>query len=178
MTGFYRLMSTIRAETAKDIDAIRQVVEMAFGRNSEARLVEILRQADGMIASLVAIEKEQIVGHIAFSTVAIESRDTATSAAALAPLAVLPAHQRRGIGTELVRHGVDHCRRAGYGAVLVLGEPAFYYRFGFIKASEHGIRCPFDVPDEAFMVAELFPGALARHGGIVRYRPEFDVVNG
>jgi len=59
----------------------------------------------------------------------------------------------------------------------VLGEPAFYQRFGFIKASLHGILCAFNVPDEVFMVAELFPGALAGHSGLVKYRPEFDLVS-
>jgi putative acetyltransferase len=171
-------MITIRAETPKDIAAIRHVLEMAFGQTSEARLVEALRKADALVMSLVAVEKEQIVGHIAFSALAIESQDTAMNAVALAPLAVLPAHQRRGVGSELVRSGIDHCRRAGYRAVLVLGEPAFYQHFGFMKASPHGIRCPFEVPDEAFMVAELFPGALAGHNGPVKYRPEFDSVSG
>ena len=169
-------MITIRAETPKDIAAIRHVLEMAFGQTSEARLVEALRQADALITSLVAVEKERIIGHIAFSAVAIESQDTAMNAVALAPLAVLPAHQRRGVGSELVRRGLDHCRRAGYRAVLVLGKPAFYQRFGFMKATLHGIRCPFEVPDEAFMVAELFPGALAGHNGPVKYRPEFELL--
>ena len=171
-------MITIRAETPKDIAAIRHVLEMAFGQTGEARLVEALRQADALIMSLVAVEKKQIVGHIAFSALAIESQDTAMNAVALAPLAVLPAHQRRGVGSELVRSGIDHCRRAGYRVVLVLGEPAFYQRFGFMKASLHSIRCPFEVPDQAFMVAELFPGALAGHSGPVKYRPEFDLVSG
>ena len=104
-------MITIRAETSKDLDAIRHVVEMAFGQTSEARLVEALRQADALIISLVAVEEEQIVGHIAscfvlivsLQLLAIESQDTTMNAVALAPLAVLPAHQRRGIGSELVR---------------------------------------------------------------------------
>jgi putative acetyltransferase len=171
-------MITIRAETSKDLDAIRHVVEMAFGQTAEARLVEALRQADALITSLVAVEKEQIVGHIGFSALAIDSQDTNMNAVALAPLAVLPGRQRRGIGSELVRRGIDDCRGAGYRAVLVLGEPAFYQRFGFIKASLHDIRCPFDVPDEAFMAAELFPGALAGHSGTVQYHPEFDLVSG
>jgi putative acetyltransferase len=171
-------MITIRAETSKDIAAIRHVVEMAFGQTSEARLVEALREADALITSLVAVEEEQIIGHIAFSATVIESLHATVNAAALAPLAVLPTHQCRGIGSDLVRRGIDHCRRAGYRALLVLGEPAFYQRFGFIKASLHGIRCPFDVPDEAFMAAELFPGALAGHSGPVKYRPEFDLVSG
>ena len=91
---------------------------------------------------------------------------------------MLPTHQRRGIGSELVRRGLTQCKRAGHRAVLVLGEPTFYQRFGFIKASLHGILCPFDVPDEAFMAVELFPRALAGHSGSVKYRPEFDLVSG
>lgn len=171
-------MITIRAETSKDIAAIRHVLEMAFGQASEARLVEALRQVDALITSLVAVEKEQIVGHIAFSAVFIESLHATANAVALAPLAVLPTHQRRGIGGELVRRGLTQCRRAGHRVVLVLGEPAFYQRFGFIKASLHGICCPFDVPDDAFMAAELFPGALAGQSGSVKYRPELDLVSG
>src|SRR5262245_51366019 len=112
-------MITIRAETAKDIVAIRHVLELAFGQANEARLVEALRGADALIMSLVAVEKKQIIGHLAFSALTIESQDTAMNAVALAPLAVLPAHQRRGVGSELVRLGIDHCRRAGYHAVLV-----------------------------------------------------------
>ena len=171
-------MIAIRAETSKDIVAIRHVLEMAFGQASEARLVEALRQADALVTSLVAVEKEQIVAHIAFSAVVIESAHATANVVALAPLAVLPTHQRRGIGSELVRRGLMQCRQLGHRAVLVLGEPAFYERFGFIKASLHGIWCPFDVPDEAFMAAELFPRALVGHSGSVKYRPEFDLVRG
>ena len=170
-------MITIRAETSEDIWAIRDVLTMAFGQPSEARLVEALRQADALVISFVAVEKDQIVGHIAFSAVLIESAHATKNIVALAPLAVLPTHQRRGIGSELVRRGLTQCRQLCQRSVLVLGEPAFYQRFGFIKASLHGILCPFNVPDEVFMVVELFPGALAGHSGSVKYRPEFDLVS-
>jgi putative acetyltransferase len=176
--GLYHLMISIRAETSKDIVAIRHVLEMAFGRASEARLVEALRQAHALVTSFVAVEKEEIVGHIGFSAALIESAHANANVVALAPVAVLSTHHRRGIGSELVRRGLTQCSQLGHYAVLVLGEPAFYQRFGFVKASLHGILCPFDVPDEAFLVAELFPGSLAGHSGSVKYRPEFDLVSG
>jgi putative acetyltransferase len=124
--GLYHLMITIQAETPKDTAAIRHILEMAFGQASEARLVEALRQADALITSLVAVEKERIVGHIAFSAVLIESLRATANVVALAPLAVLPIYQRRGIGGELVRRGLTQCRQLGQWGVLVLGEPAFY----------------------------------------------------
>lgn len=108
MTGFNKLMITIRGETSKDLDAIRHVVEKAFGQTGEARLVEGLRQADALITSLVAVAEEQIVGHIAFSALAIVSQDTTMNAVALAPLAVLPAHQRRASAANW------------YGAALII----------------------------------------------------------
>ena len=119
-------MIKIRPETSGAIAAIRHVVEMAFGQTSEARLVEALRQADALITSLVAVEEEQIVGHIAFSAAVIESLHSTANAVALAPLAVLPTHQRRGIGSELVRRGLTQCSQLGHQAVFVLGEPTFY----------------------------------------------------
>ena len=127
--------------------------------------------------SLVAVEKKQIVGHIAFSALAIESQDTAMNAVALAPLAVLPAHQRRGVGSELVRRGLDHCRRAGYRAVLVLGEPAFYQRFGFMKASLTASAVPLRSRIKRSWLQNCFP-AHSQHSGPVKYRPEFDLVSG
>ena len=110
-----------------------------------------------------------MVGHIAFSPVTIEP---AGSAIGLAPMAVLPAHQRRGIGGRLVREGLEQLRAAGHGAVVVLGHPEYYPRFGFTRASRFGLRCELDCPDEAFMALELVPGALANRAGLVRYRRE------
>jgi putative acetyltransferase len=88
-------------------------------------------------------------------------------------MAVLPAHQRQGVGSLLVRAGLEACRAAGHGCVVVLGHPAYYPRFGFAPASRHGVAWEHPVPDEAFMLLELRPGALGGRGGIVRYQPEF-----
>lgn len=90
----------------------------------------------------------------------------------LGPMAVAPAFQRRGIGSLLVRAGLQECASRGCDAVVVLGHPEFYPRFRFRPASAFQLRCEFDVPDEAFMALELRPGSIAR-GGLVRYRPEF-----
>jgi putative acetyltransferase len=91
----------------------------------------------------------------------------------LAPMAVLPSHQRRSVGSALIRGGLDACRRLGAQAVVVLGHPSYYPRFGFAPADRSGIRCEFDAPDEAFMLLELTPGAVARIEGTARYHPAF-----
>jgi putative acetyltransferase len=85
---------------------------------------------------------------------------------------VSPSRQRKGIGSVLVEHGLKQCRREGYEAVVVVGHPAYYPRFGFRRGSSFGLRYQFDVPDEAFMAVQLSPGALPG-GGEVRYAPEF-----
>ena len=91
----------------------------------------------------------------------------------LAPMAVAPLHQRRGIGSALVRAGVDEARQLGVDVVAVLGHPTYYPRFGFSPASRFSITCEYDVPDEAFMVRELRPGALAGKKGVVMYHAVF-----
>jgi len=90
----------------------------------------------------------------------------------LAPAAVLPAHQGRGIGSALIRRGLEQCRSAGYGAVVVLGEPRYYSRFGFSRAAGRGLSNEYGAHDE-FMVMELRAGALDGISGLVRYAPEF-----
>jgi putative acetyltransferase len=163
---------TIRAETIADIPNIDAVVRAAFARPGEAELVAALRGANGLVVSAVATIGNRIVGHVAFSAVTIDDY----MALALAPVAVEPEFQRQGIGAALIRWGLDECRRLGHGVVIVLGEPAYYGRFGFTSASQFGIDCPFPVPSEAFMVLELFPDAAAGRQGMVRYRPEFELV--
>lgn len=164
----------IRPEAAHDVAAIRQVNEKAFGRPAEARLVDALRASGAALLSLIAEHDGEIVGHVLFSPAAVVSGDSETPAVALAPVAVLPEHQKQGIGSALIEQGLAELRDAGHGLVIVLGHPDYYPRFGFVPASRFGIRCPFDVPDEVFMVHELREGAAPQGGGVVRYRPEFD----
>lgn len=165
-------MISIRAETPEDYAAVRRVNTLAFGRESEAALVDRLRAASPHI-SLVAVKDSEVVGHIFFSPAAVESAAADFPAVALAPLAVLPGHQNLGIGSRLVRRGLEECGRLGHDVVFVLGHPEYYPRFGFSPAGAKGIRCEYSVPDEVFMVVELRPGALAGRAGLMRYRPEF-----
>ena len=166
----------IRDERDEDIAGVRLVHEQAFGQPQEARLVDALRQAGGVLLSLVAGDGSAIVGHILFSPVAIASDKGRFAAVGLGPLAVLPAAQRKGVGSALVRAGLARLREAGHEAIVVLGHPEYYPRFGFRRASERGIRWEHEAPDEAFMVLELQPGSLAGHDGVVAYRPEFNDV--
>ena len=166
-------MLAIRPETPGDVDSIRHVNEQAFGQKAEADLVEKLRGRGALTLSLVAVRRGEVKGHIAFSPVVVESEGSSFEALALAPMAVLPAYQRQGIGRRLVRAGLEGCRNLGHEIVVVLGHPTYYPRFGFAPAGPKGIGCEFEVPEEAFMVLELREGALAGRGGVVKFQAEF-----
>jgi putative acetyltransferase len=166
----------IRQETSGDAKAIRQVNEEAFGQTEEVDLVDTFRRRDAFTLSLVALLADQIVGHILFTPVRVESGDSSFEALGLGPMAVLPAYQRKGIGSRLVQAGLEECRRAGHEVVVVLGHPEYYPRFGFLPAKRFGIRYEEEVPEEAFMLVELREGALAGRIGILRYQPEFGSV--
>jgi putative acetyltransferase len=165
----------IRAEEPQDVEHVRRVHQRAFGRPSEAALVDSLRGSVGTI-SLVAVIGARVVGHILFTRVQIDGDASSVSAVGLAPLAVLPDCQRQGVGSQLVRAGLDECRKLGENGVVVLGHPKYYRRFGFVPASTKGIEYEHPAPLEAFMVLELQPGALAHTRGVVRYRPAFSSV--
>ncbi len=163
----------IRSEREENYDAVRHLNELAFNGPGEAALVDALRPVSEPGISLVAIEGDDLVGHIFFSPVSIESDGTSFSAMGLGPMAVTPSRQGNGIGSMLVREGLRRCREMGQNVVVVLGHPWFYPQFGFVPASSLGIRSEYDVPDDTFMVAELEPGALGGRSGLVRYRLEF-----
>ena len=168
-------MITTREETADDYGAVRRVNEQAFAQPDEANLVDALRAACPHV-SLVAESGGRVVGHIFFSPVSFESGGKGCAAMGLGPMAVAPEMQRRGVGSRLVREGLEECRRARAAAVVVLGHADYYPRFGFARASRWGLRCKWPVGDEHFMAAELAPGALDGVSGLVEYRPEFDAV--
>jgi putative acetyltransferase len=166
-------MLIIRKETQEDIAAIRSVNEQAFDGTVEADIVEKLRERGALTLSLVAIKDNEITGHIVFSPVKVESERSSFEAIALAPMAILPAYQHKGIGSQLVRAGLEECRRLGYKAVVVLGHPDYYPRFGFVPASTFNLKCEYQVPEEVFMALELSKGSLANISGTVKYQPEF-----
>ncbi len=163
--------TTLRLETPEDVPGIRAVVHAAFGQSAEADLVDGLRHSGALTLSAIAVIDNRIVGHVAFSPITIGNT---YSALALAPVAVAPDCQRRGIGTGLINWSLDECRRLGHAVIIVVGDPAYYRRFGFTPASPFGIECPFPVPAEVFMLLELSQGAAAGYKGMVRYHPEFD----
>ena len=169
-------MLKIRQEEPADLESIRHVNELAFGRPSEADLVDALRANGAAVVSLVAVLDSEIVGHILFSLVTIDSKDASASAVGLAPVSVLPEHQRKGFGGQLICAGLDACRKLGHGAVFLLGHPKYYPRFGFVPSTRFAIRSEYDAPEEAFMAKELQKDALANIKGIVHFRNEFNTV--
>ncbi|HYH47212.1 MAG TPA: N-acetyltransferase [Thermoanaerobaculia bacterium] len=162
----------IRSELAGDRAAVRAVNESAFGRREEADLVEALHGAGAAVVALVAEVDGVVVGHILFSPVEVEG-SAGQRLLGLAPMAVAPHLQRSGIGSRLVRAGLERCRELGAAGVVVLGHPEYYPRFGFAPAGRLGLRCEYDVPPEVFMAQELFPGGLSGVSGLVRYHPAF-----
>ena len=169
-------MLIVRNEKPEDIIAIHEVNEKAFGQPAEANLVDALRANGKVILSLVAVQDDKVVGHILFSPVTVESDRETFAAVGLAPMAVLPEHQNQGVGSKLVKTGLDQCRKALHESVVVLGHPEFYPRFGFTPASRYGIKSEYDVRDEVFMIMELREGALLGRSGIVKYQSEFSGV--
>src|SRR5438045_4385701 len=163
-------MIQIRPERPDDIAAIRRVNERAFDSPAEADLVDLLRERGKVTLSLVAVHAGQVVGHILFSPVVIEATEQSVAAVGLAPMAVLPEWQNQGVGSLLVKAGLDECRRLGHRAVVVLGHADYYPRFGFVPASRYHVGSEYDVPDEVFMAMELQSEALAACAGTARYQ--------
>lgn len=155
-------------------DAIRTLLAAAFPTPAEAVLVDDLRAADALLVSLVACDGDSVIGHIAFSPVSISPGPAFNPIWALARLAVAPPAQGSGVGSALVRAGLRACADAGCRGVVVLGAPNFYHRFGFFSAAERGLRCRFDAPPEAFMLAELASGAVSVQQGVVHFHGAFD----
>jgi len=168
-------MMQIRAQSADDSSAVWQVNKAVFPTPAEAGLVERLRAEADPVVSLVADDDGAIIGHILFSPVRL-SADPGFPAMGLAPMAVLPGRQGQGIGSALLRIGLDECSKLGCRAVFVLGHADYYPRFGFVPASRFGITSQYEVPDEVFMALELEPGALAGKAGGMHYHAAFDAL--
>ena len=158
----------IRVENSGSIGecaGIRAVNEAAFEGSYEADLVDKLRSDDHALVSLVAEVESRIVGHIMFSRMWINTSSGLVPAVALAPVAVLPEHQRKGIGSLLIRHGLELLRGQGERIVIVVGHPEYYPRFGFSTDRAKSVESRF--PREAFMAMELCSGALTGiHGSV------------
>jgi putative acetyltransferase len=161
----------IRDEAPADRDDVHRVLRDAFGRADEAELVARLRDDGVVIIALVAEMDGQIAGHIVLSRLATQVDGRAVGAAALAPLAVRPDCQRRGIGSRLITNAIAQARQAGIEALIVLGHPPYYGRFGFSAALAEKLASPVAAP--AFMALELAPDALAGMRGSVTYPPAF-----
>jgi putative acetyltransferase len=167
-------MICIREERSDDIEIIRRLNEKAFVQPTEANIVERLRENCQNLLSLVAIQADQIVGHLLFSPALIEGDGKTMQGMGLAPMAVLPEFQRRGIGSLLVQEGLEILTNRSCPFVIVLGHPEYYPRFGFERASLYGIRCQWEgVPDEAFMIRILDQEAMRGASGMARYQREF-----
>ncbi|MGJ0489872.1 GNAT family N-acetyltransferase [Methylobacter sp.] len=162
----------IRHENKKDAASIQAVNKAAFESAAEAGLVDALREQAHPVISLVADDGGVIVGHILFSPVALLGHPE-LKIMGLAPMAVSPAHQRKGTGSALVRAGLEACRKLGFRAVVVLGHPEFYPRFGFLPSTRFDIDCEYEVPEDVFMVMELQPGYLAGATGTIKYHAAF-----
>jgi putative acetyltransferase len=165
-------MIEIREAQPSDAAAIREVNQQAFGGEQEANIVDALRANGAVLLSLVATGHDRVVAHILYSPATIGD----VQGAALGPLAVLPEYQRQGIGGSLVEAGNARLISAACPFTIVLGHAAYYPRFGFTRASDHGIRCEWDVSAEVFMVRFLNSNDIGKIVGLAKYRHEFSTV--
>jgi putative acetyltransferase len=165
-------MIEVREEHPSDIAPVRELNRCAFGQDRESNIVDALRTNEGVLLSLVATIDDRVVGHIMYSPISVAS----VSGAALGPMAVLPEHQRQGIGSKLIEAGNRKIEDAGYPFIIVVGHAEYYPRFGFRPASEYGITCEWDVPDEVFMLLVLNEAKMRGASGLAKYRPEFSTV--
>jgi putative acetyltransferase len=165
-------MIVVRQEQAGEAPLIDAVIAAAFGRRDEARLVSALRAYTDGFASFVVVEDGEIIASAVLTPVMIEG-DREALGLRLAPVAVAPPHQRRGIGTALVRHSLARSKHGGFAFVVVLGDSGYYRRFGFRPAANFGLSSDLGVPGGAFQAMELWPKALVKRSGRVLCAPEF-----
>jgi len=165
----------VRLETPGDYEAIRRVHDLAFGRSYEAQVADRLRASAAYVPelSLVAELDGEIVGHVILSEAKIEGGSHSWPALVLGPIGVLPALQRQGIGSRLVNCGLERAAAMGYGAVILIGHPTYYPRFGFVPASRYGLKTAYNVADEVFMARLLRPDGLAAISGTVIFPDAF-----
>jgi putative acetyltransferase len=172
-------MFTIRPAAEGDAAAIRTIHLEAFGGPAEADLVDALRSTPQFIPELslvAATAQGEALGHLLLTRVEVHGAAGVSPALALAPMGVRPSVQRQAIGSALVREGIHRARSLGHSAIIVLGHPAYYPRFGFVPARARGLDCQWPCPDEAFMVLELASGALEHVRGRVVYADPFQAL--
>ncbi len=165
---------TVRPETPTDAAAIREITEQAFGKPNEARIVDGVRASPEFIPelSLVAEGPGGVVGHVLFSPLRVEG-DGPAELLALGPIAVRPECQRQGVGGQLIRAGLERAAALGYAAIVLIGHPTYYPRFGFTPARAFGLDFPGPIRDEVFMALPLRPGGLDGVRGTVIFHPAF-----
>lgn len=162
----------VRPETPEDIAGIRQVEEAAFGRTTEADLVDLCRSRGKSTLSLVAVDEGRVVGHILFTPLTYDPPHPGWMGVGIGPVAVLPECQRTGIGSRLMTMGLELCRTNGYDFAVLLGNPRYYCLFGFIPAREFGLTSDYGDGDE-FQARELRTGSLKGAQAKVKYVGEF-----
>jgi putative acetyltransferase len=165
---------SIRPECDEDFVQIDDIERSAFGQPGEARLVRSLRANATPFLSLVASRGGELEGHVFLSPIEIETATLAPRCAGLAPLAVRSDMQGKGVGAALVRAALAECPRLGWKAVFLLGDPAYYARFGFELSAPRGLHYESEAYDSAFQVLEIEGGALEDCKGWVRFHPAFD----
>jgi putative acetyltransferase len=163
----------IVAEAPSHRPEVLQINRLAFKGDTESRLIQLLERDAGIVASYVALDGDEVVGHILFSPLYVMINGKRVDAVALAPMCVIPQRQNQGIGSQLVRHGIEQMKLAGKAAIIVLGHTDYYPRFGFRHELAKNLACDFN-QYEAFMGLELVEGSLAGKAGTCRYARAFE----
>lgn len=167
----------IRKENSGDYSSVKELNDLAFGGTEESELIDKLRRNGEKLLALVAVDEGKRVGHILFTLVIIDTNKDPVQGMGLAPMAVLPKYQNNGIGSLLVKKGIDLLKDKNCPFVIVLGHSEYYPRFGFEKATLHNIKCQWNnVPEEAFMILILDEKKMSGVSGVARYRDEFNEV--